>query len=95
MEQSIKPDPRLTLKLLKALVKIPSVNPSIEPGEGEVPIANYIAKWFRQNGFFHVVEQSVEGDRFNVIATLPGKGRGLDLMLNGHMDTSWGIVLAD
>ena len=83
----VSTNPSLTLKLLKALVKIPSVNPSIEEGDGEVAIADYISRWFRKTGKFRVIEQTVDKDRYNVLAFLDGMGNGRSLMLNGHMDT--------
>lgn len=76
-----------TIKLLKDLIRIPSVNPSIEESNGEEAIADYIAEWFRKAKRFHVIEQTVEKNRFNVIAVLHGRGKGRSLMLNGHMDT--------
>ena len=76
-----------TLDLLKRLIRIPSVNPAIEDGEGEEEIATFIAEWFRRTRLFKVFEQKVSKRRFNVVATLEGKGRGNSLMLNGHMDT--------
>ncbi len=79
--------PQLTLRLLRRLVRIPSVNPAIEDGQGERAVADYIAKWFRGARRFRVVEQKVGKDRFNVVAILEGKGDGKSLMFNGHMDT--------
>lgn len=76
-----------TIDLLKRLIRIPSVNPGIEGGEGEHAIADCIAKWFRKKGKFHIYEQKVSKNRFNVVALLAGKGDGHSLMLNGHMDT--------
>ena len=73
--------------MLKSLVKIPSINPSIEKEYNEEAIADYIARWFKKTERFHVIEQTVDKNRFNVIAILPGKGKGKSLMLNGHMDT--------
>ena len=85
--ESPRIDPRITLDLLKALIRIPSVNPGIEDRFDEAAIASFIAKWFRKTNQFHVTEQTVQGKRFNVIALLEGKGNGKSLMLNGHMDT--------
>lgn len=82
-----KLNPGSIIKLLKDLVKIPSINPSIEEGYDEVVIADYIARWFRRTKRFRVIEQTVAKNRFNVIAILDGKGDGRSLMLNGHMDT--------
>jgi acetylornithine deacetylase/succinyl-diaminopimelate desuccinylase family protein len=76
-----------TLDLLKRLIRIPSVNPAIEDGEGEEEIATFIAEWFRRTRLFKVSEQKVSKRRFNVMVTIEGKGRGNSLMLNGHMDT--------
>ena len=76
-----------TIKVLKDLIRIPSINPSIEEGYDEVAIADYIARWFRRTRRFHVIEQTVDKNRFNVIAILDGRGDGRSLMLNGHMDT--------
>ena len=76
-----------TLDLLKSLIRIPSVNPAIENGEGEEEIATFIAEWFRKVRLFKVFEQKVSKHRFNVVVTLEGKGSGKSLMLNGHMDT--------
>ena len=73
--------------LLKSLVQIPSVNPIIEETRDEGEIGTFIADWFRRTRKFNVVEQKVRKNRFNVVATLPGRGDGLSLMLNGHMDT--------
>ena len=78
---------RQTIRLLKRLIKIPSVNPAIENGTGENAVGSFIADWFRKSHEFNVSEQRVGRDRFNVIAVLPGKGNGRSLMLNGHMDT--------
>lgn len=86
-----KPNFRLkessTVKLLKHLVRIPSVNPLIEEGDGEKAISNFIAEWFRKTKRFEVFEQKVSNGRVNVIATLHGKGKGRSMMLNGHLDT--------
>lgn len=82
-----RPKAASTIKLLKDLIRIPSINPSIEDGYDEEAIADYIARWFRKTRRFHVIEQTVDKNRFNVIAILDGKGNGRSLMLNGHMDT--------
>lgn len=82
-------DPRITLGLLKDLIRTPSVNPGIEDHFDEAALATFIARWFRKTNHFHVMEQTVKGKRFNVIAVLDGKsnGTGRNLMFNGHMDT--------
>jgi acetylornithine deacetylase len=79
--------PTFTFELLKRLIRIPSVNPAIEGGQGEAEIGAFIADSFRKTRLFRVYEQRVAKDRFNVIAILDGKAEGKSLMLNGHMDT--------
>ncbi len=79
--------PAVTVDLLKRLIRIPSVNPAIDRGQGEEEIAAFIARWFRKTRRFNVIEQRVTKNRFNVIARLDGKCDGGRLMLNGHMDT--------
>ena len=83
---SVQTDPALTIELLKDLIKIPSINPTIE-GRGEGAIADYISTRFRKAKKFHVYEQRVTRNRFNIVAILKGSGEGRSLMFNGHMDT--------
>ena len=70
------------LRLVKDLISIEShIN---APGR-EAAIGRFLANWLRE----HEIEaelQSVEGDRANIVARIPG-GNGPSLMLNGHMDT--------
>jgi acetylornithine deacetylase len=74
-------------ELLKDLVKIDSVNPSLVPGAaGEAEIAHYLKNWMESVGLeTELVE--VESGRPNIIGTLKGSGGGKSLMLNGHIDT--------
>lgn len=74
-------------ELLKDLVKIDSVNPTLVPGAaGETEIASYIKDWMESIGLeTELVE--VEPGRPNVIGILRGSGGGKSLMLNGHTDT--------
>jgi len=73
--------------LLSALVSINSVNPSLVPGApGEGEIARYLANVCAQLGL-QTRLQEIAPARSNVIATLPGRGRGRRLLLNGHIDT--------
>ena len=76
-----------TIDLLKKLVSINSVNPSLAkgaPGEGE--IAQFIAE-FMENIGLEIHREEVEPGRHNVVGILEGSGKGPVLMLNGHMDT--------
>jgi acetylornithine deacetylase len=75
------------IHLLRDLVAIDSVNPSLVPGAaGEAQIASAIAAHLRQIGLdVHV--QEVAPGRPNVIGVLEGQAPGRSLMFCGHMDT--------
>lgn len=80
-------DAVMTIELLRELVKINSVNPSLVPGApGEAEIAEYIAEFLRAIGLETTVEE-VQPGRINTIGTIDGSGEGAILMLNGHTDT--------
>ena len=74
-------------ELLKELVKIDSVNPTLVPGaKGEEEIAEYVAQWLKALGLKAKVDR-IEPKRANAVGTLKGAGGGKNLMLNGHIDT--------
>lgn len=75
------------VELLKDLVRIDSVNPSLVPGAaGEAEIAGYLRDWMVAHGLrTEFVE--VEPGRTNIVGVLKGTGGGKSLMLNGHIDT--------
>ena len=75
------------ISLLRDLVAIDSVNPSLVPGAaGETQIADAIAVHMRRLGLdVHV--QEVAPGRPNVIGVLEGVEPGRSLMLCGHIDT--------
>jgi acetylornithine deacetylase len=74
-------------KVLKELIQIESVNPSlVSGGSGEKKIAEYIHAYMKKLGI-KTIKQNVVSNRFNVIGILSGKGSGKTLLLNGHMDT--------
>jgi acetylornithine deacetylase/succinyl-diaminopimelate desuccinylase family protein len=76
-----------TLDLLKQLVAIESVNPSLVSGAtGEAAIARALAERMRGMGL-HVDVQEAAPGRPNVIATLNGRIPGRSLMFCGHIDT--------
>jgi len=80
-----KADP--TIQLLRDLIAIDSVNPSlVSGGAGEKEIAAAIAAEMRAGGM-DVEVQNVSEGRANVIGILDGKAKGRSLMLCGHMDT--------
>ena len=65
-----------TLELLKDLVKINSVNPSLVPGApGEAEVAEYIGDYMRDLGLVTRVEE-VEPGRVNAVGTIKGTGGG-------------------
>jgi acetylornithine deacetylase len=74
--------------LLRALVGIDSVNPTLVPGAaGEGEIAAFLAGWLRQAPRLTVEVVEVAPGRPNVVATLPGRGGGPTLLFNTHLDT--------
>ena len=76
-----------TIQLLRDLIAIDSVNPSLVPGaSGESEIARAVAQ-ILQAGGLDVEVQEVTPGRMNVIGVLQGKQKGRSLMLCGHMDT--------
>jgi acetylornithine deacetylase len=79
------------LEFAQQLVRIDSVNPSVEPGgAGESALAAYLAARLADLGL-EVGSYEASPGRVSVIARLPGAGGGRSLMLNGHLDTV-GIV---
>ena len=75
------------IELLKSLVRINSVNPSLVPGApGEAEITEHIGEFLRGLGLETRVEE-VEPGRPNAVGVLKGTGGGHTLMLNGHTDT--------
>src|SRR5262249_24614330 len=76
-----------TLDILKELIQIDSVNPTLVPGgAGEKRIAEYLASLLRGKGLEADLQQ-VCGDRFNVVASVRGSRDGPRILLNGHLDT--------
>jgi acetylornithine deacetylase len=75
------------IKLLRDLVAIDSVNPSLVPGAaGEAAIADAIASHLRRIGLDVEMQEAAAG-RPNVIGVLEGRRKGRSLMLCGHVDT--------
>jgi acetylornithine deacetylase len=80
-------DEKAATQLLKELVKIDSVNPTLVPGaKGEEEIAEYVAGWLKALGLKAKVDK-IEAKRANAVGALKGAGGGKSLMLNGHIDT--------
>ncbi len=75
------------IELLKDLVRINSVNPSLVPeAPGESEIADYLETWMDSMGL-ETSRYDVKPRRPNVVGILKGRGGGRTLMLNGHTDT--------
>jgi acetylornithine deacetylase len=80
-------DQRSLGDLLRRLVAVDSVNPSlVEGARGEGDIAALLASECRAAGLDVQLEDAVPG-RPNVVARLRGRHPGRTLLLNGHMDT--------
>jgi acetylornithine deacetylase len=75
------------IRLLRELVAIDSVNPTLVPGAaGEAGVARAIADEMRGFGLDVELHEIVPG-RPNVIGLLEGRGKGRTLMFCGHTDT--------
>jgi len=75
------------IRLLRDLVAINSVNPTLVPGApGEAAIADFIASQMRRSGLDVSVEAVAEG-RPNVVGVVEGRAKGHTLMFCGHTDT--------
>ena len=78
---------RHSLSILKSLVEIESVNPTLVPGgAGERRIAEHLLSVFRAEGIAANLEEVSPG-RLNVVAGVRGANPGPRLLLNGHLDT--------
>ena len=74
-------------RLLRDLVAIDSVNPTLVPGAaGEAAIARRLVQEFEALGL-RVEVQEVAPGRPNVVGTLAGRAPGPSLLLCGHIDT--------
>ena len=83
------------IALLRDLVAINSVNPTLVPGApGERAIAGLIAADLRRSGL-DVVEETVVPGRPNVVGVLEGRTKGRTLMFCGHTDTVGVSGMAD
>ena len=83
------------IRLLRDLVAINSVNPTLVPGApGEREIASAVAGEMRRIGLDVTIEDVAPG-RPNVVGVMEGKSRGRALMLCGHTDTVGVTGMAD
>jgi len=84
---NLKIDQNYTLKTLKDLVQINSINPVLSPGgKGEAEIGAYVADSLNGLGL-QVTTYEIEPGRINVVGVLKGSDAGRSLLLNAHMDT--------
>lgn len=76
-----------TLDLLRQLVSIDSVNPSLVPGAaGEAAIARALVGALESIGLSVEIQEAAPG-RPNVVGVLEGRSPGRSLMFCGHIDT--------
>ncbi|MGQ0560696.1 MAG: M20/M25/M40 family metallo-hydrolase [Gemmatimonadota bacterium] len=75
------------LELLQQLIRIPSVNPDLAPGEGtgERALAEFARDWLVERGVAAWLDEAAPG-RFNTVAEA-GTGGGPTLVACGHIDT--------
>src|SRR3954464_1386824 len=84
-----------TIRLLRDLVSINSVNPTLVPGApGERAIADCVANELHRSGMDVSVETVAEG-RPNVVGVLEGRRKGRALIFCGHTDTVGVAGMAD
>jgi len=80
-------DPARSLELLRRLVSIDSVNPSlVEGAAGEGAIAGFVAAWGGERGLEVTRLEPVAG-RPSVVLVARGRGDGKSVILNAHLDT--------
>ena len=79
--------PAAVLDVLRQLIRIPSVNPTLVPdeGRGEADIAAFASDWLAQHGLRAWLEEAAPG-RPNAVAEA-GQGNGPTLVLCAHLDT--------
>ncbi len=85
-------DPQLVRGLLRDLVAIDSVNPSLVPGaHGEREAAQFLQGWLKSQGIESVLQEASDDARIsrpNVVAQIGGARDGkAGLMLVAHIDT--------
>jgi acetylornithine deacetylase len=84
---TLRIDDHYTTRVLRDLVGINSVNPSLVPGAaGEAGVAAYTAESLAALGADVATHEPAPG-RISVVGRFPGTGGGRSLMLNAHYDT--------
>jgi acetylornithine deacetylase len=69
-------------ELTKQLCDIPS------PTGAEREIGEFVLDWLERQGI-KTIRQEIDPNRINAVGIVQGKGRGISLQINGHMDTSF------
>src|SRR4029453_13988517 len=83
------------IRLLRDLVAINSVNPTLVPGApGERDVADAVAGEMRRAGLDVTIEEGAPG-RPNGVGVVNGKSTGRSLMFCGHTDTVGVTGMAD
>ena len=78
---------RRSLSILKSLIEIESVNPTlVAGGAGERRVAEHLLSVLQAEGIACSLEEVCSG-RFNVVARVLGARPGPRILLNGHLDT--------
>jgi acetylornithine deacetylase/succinyl-diaminopimelate desuccinylase family protein len=75
------------IELLAALVRIKSVNPAYDCGNGETEIQNFVRSFFMQHEI-SVFDQQVFPGRPNLIAKLSGRDPSKRVIFEAHCDTA-------
>jgi acetylornithine deacetylase len=84
---TLQPAFQHSLSILKSLIAIDSVNPTLVPGgAGERRVAEHFLALLQAAGVDASLEE-VCPNRFNVVARVSGARPGPRLLLNGHLDT--------
>lgn len=60
----------------------------LSPTGAEREIGEFILDWYARNEL-KPIRQEIDPNRINAVGVLQGSGRGVSLMINGHMDTSF------
>ena len=82
-----QPSFQRSLNILKSLIEIESVNPTlVAGGAGERHIAEHLLSVLHAEGIAASLEEVCPG-RFNVVARVHGARPGPRILLNGHLDT--------
>lgn len=83
---NLRPEPELVTDAVRTLVRVPSINPSIDPenGRGEAEVAAAARRWLEAHGVRAWLEEAAPG-RPNVVAEVGGDGP--ILVLCAHLDT--------